>query len=159
MLMNRFETLLVNSSPRRALQRWYEAPQLMKLGGRTPGTRVLEIGARRRSVRYAGHVRLALGDATDLRVAFGIIHHIPDRRAALAEAARVLAARGGFHFGEVTATALARPSFRRLLEHPEEDRFTAGEFLAELPRHGLKVDDRWVTRIGGDYVLGVAQRR
>ncbi|MGP3920625.1 class I SAM-dependent methyltransferase [Nonomuraea sp. 10N515B] len=57
--------------------------------------------ARARLARYAGHVRLAQGDASDLRAAFdagdgpyeamfdfAIIHHIPDWRAALAEVAR-----------------------------------------------------------------------
>lgn len=54
---------------------------------------------------------------------------------------------------------LARPSYRALFDHPDEDRFTAGEFLAELPRHGLVVGDRWQTYIGGDYLLGVATRQ
>ncbi|WP_327582343.1 class I SAM-dependent methyltransferase [Nonomuraea sp. NBC_00507] len=101
MLMNQVETLMVNNPIRRALQRWYETPLLIRLGGRTPGGRVAEIGcgsgygtklildqfgaahvdavdldpamirrARQRLVRYAGRVRLAVGDATDLRAAF-----------------------------------------------------------------------------------------
>lgn len=202
MLMNRIETLLVTNPGRRVLQRWYEAPLLMRLGGRTPGARAVELGcgsgygtqlilkqfgaasvdavdldpamvarARRRLVRHAGRVRLAVGDAVDLRAAFGaddgayeavfdfgIIHHIPAWRDTLAEVARVLAPGGRFFFEEVTATALARPSFRALLEHPKTDRFTAGEFLAELPRHGLRVGERWATRVGGDYLFGVAHR-
>jgi ubiquinone/menaquinone biosynthesis C-methylase UbiE len=45
MLMNRVETALVNSPPRRALQRFYELPTLLRLGGRLPpGARVLEVG-------------------------------------------------------------------------------------------------------------------
>lgn len=200
--MNRIETLVINNPARRALQRFYESPVLRRLGGRTPGVRVAEIGcgsgygtklildkfgatrvdavdldpaliekARRRLVRYAGRVRLAVGDACDLRAAFdagdgayeavfdfGIIHHIPDWRAALAEVARVLAPGGRFFFEEVTAAALARPFYRALFDHPTVDRFTAGEFLAELPRHGLQVGERWVTRIGEDYLLGVAHR-
>jgi ubiquinone/menaquinone biosynthesis C-methylase UbiE len=206
MLMNRIETLVVNSLPRRWLQH-YEARVLARLGGRTPGARVAEIGcgsgygtrlildhfgaasvdavdldpamiahAQRRLVRHAGGVRLAQGSATDLRTAFDAfgggldggydavfdfvtIHHIPNWRDALAEVARVLAPGGRFFFEEVTATALARPSYRVLFAHPTEDRFTAGEFLAELPHHGLRVDDRWHTRIGSDYLLGVATRQ
>ncbi|RKN51238.1 class I SAM-dependent methyltransferase [Micromonospora endolithica] len=43
--MNRMETALINSPPRRWLQRWYEAPWLRRLGGPLPpGARVLEIG-------------------------------------------------------------------------------------------------------------------
>jgi SAM-dependent methyltransferase len=45
MLMNRVETALVNSPPRRALQRRYEVPVLRSLGGMlAPGARVLELG-------------------------------------------------------------------------------------------------------------------
>jgi len=131
--------------------------------------------ATRRLRRYTGRVQLAQGSATDLRAAFSafgggtdasydavfdfaIIHHIPNWRDALAEVARVLKPGGRFFFDEVTATALARPSVRLLTDHPDEDRFTAGEFLAELPRHGLHVGDRWRTRIGGDILLGVATK-
>ncbi|OZM76605.1 16S rRNA (cytosine(1402)-N(4))-methyltransferase [Pseudonocardia sp. MH-G8] len=43
--MNRFETAVVNSPPRRALQRFYETPTLLRLGGMlAPGARVLEVG-------------------------------------------------------------------------------------------------------------------
>ncbi|MDT0276113.1 class I SAM-dependent methyltransferase [Blastococcus goldschmidtiae] len=45
MLMNRVETILMNSGARRALQRWYEAPALLRLGGQlAPGARALELG-------------------------------------------------------------------------------------------------------------------
>ena len=45
MLMNRMETTLINSPPRRWLQRWYEVPALRRFGGPLPpGARVLEIG-------------------------------------------------------------------------------------------------------------------
>lgn len=206
MLMNRIETALVNSPPRRALQRFYEVRLLVDLGGRTPGAAAAEIGggsgygtklildrfgaasvdavdldpkmilrARRRLTRYGPDVRLAQGSATDLAGAFSpfgggttasydavfdfaIIHHIPDWQAAVAEVARVLKPGGRFFFDEVTATALARPSYRLLFDHPTENRFTAGHFLAALALHGLQVDDRWLTRIGSDYVLGVARR-
>lgn len=205
MLMNRMETALINSPPRRALQRFYEVRLLIDLGGRTPGATAVEIGcgagygtkliidrfgaasvdavdldpkmilrAQRRLARYGPSVRLAQGSATDLADAFspvggtdasydvvfdfGIIHHIPDWQAAVAEVARVLKPGGRFFFDEVTAAALARPSYQLLFDHPTENRFTAGHFLAELSLHGLQVADRWRTRIGSDYVLGVAHR-
>ncbi len=45
MLMNPVETLAVNSPPRRWLQRWYETPTLLRIGGRLPpGSRAVEIG-------------------------------------------------------------------------------------------------------------------
>lgn len=135
MLMNRAETALITSPPRRWLQRAYEVPVLLRFGGRlSPGSKALEIGcgsgygsqlvlqrfgaqridaldldpamierARVRLGPYGERVNLVCGSATDLRSAlnaedrsydavfdFGIIHHIPDWRAAVAEAARVL---------------------------------------------------------------------
>lgn len=202
MLMNRAETLLVNSAPRRWLQRFYEIQVLLRYGGRLlPRARALEIGcgsgygaqlvleqfgaaeldavdldpamiqrARRHLANYGDRVRLAQGSATDLRSAlnssdgcydavfdFGIVHHIPDWRAAIAEVSRVLAQGGRFYFEEVTAHALARPIYQRLFDHPTEDRFTAEQFLDELTRRGLVVLGS-VTRISGDYLLGVAAR-
>lgn len=200
MLMNKAETALVNSPPRRWLQRFYETQVLLRFGGRVPpGARALEIGcgsgygtqlvlerfgaasvdavdldpamierASRRLARYGDRVRLVQGSATDLRAAldaddggydavfdFGIVHHIPDWRVAVAEVARVLTPGGRFYFEEVTAHALARPIYQRLFDHPTEDRFTAEQFLDELAHHGLVVLGS-LTRIRGDYLLGVA---
>ncbi|MPY80299.1 MAG: methyltransferase domain-containing protein [Actinophytocola sp.] len=43
--MNKVETALVASPPRRWLQRWYETPTLIRLGGLpAPGSRALELG-------------------------------------------------------------------------------------------------------------------
>lgn len=44
MRMNRIETTLVNSAPRRWLQRAVEVPALLRLGGRMAGGTALEIG-------------------------------------------------------------------------------------------------------------------
>lgn len=190
-MMDRAETALVNSLPRRWLQSCYEAPLLARCGGRLiPGSRALEIGcgsgygtqlmlerfgatrvdavdldpamirrASRRLARYGDRVRLAQGSATDLRAAldaddasyhavfdFGVVHHIPDWRNALAEVARVLRPGGRFYFEEVTAHALAC-----------DDRFTVEQFLDELTRCGLVVLGS-ITRIRGDYLLGAADK-
>jgi ubiquinone/menaquinone biosynthesis C-methylase UbiE len=200
--MNRVETAMVTSPPRRWLQHLYEVPVLLRFGGRLiPGTRALEIGcgsgygsqlilerfgaarvdgvdldpamihrAGRRLAGYGDRVRLAQGSATDLRAAldaddnsygavfdFGIVHHIPDWRTAVGEVARVLTPGGRFYFEEVTAHALARPTYQRLFDHPTDDRFTADQFLDELTRHGLVVLGS-LTRIQGDYLLGVAAK-
>lgn len=101
--------------------------------------------ARRRLRRYRVQVRVGQGSADDLRSAldaddasydavfdFGIIHHVTNWRDAVAEVARDLRPGGRLNYLEVTGTALARPSYRRLLDHPADDRFTAGQFLAEL---------------------------
>ena len=200
--MNRAETWLVNSPPRRGLQRVYEVPALLRIGGRLlPGTRVLEIGcgsgygsqlilerfgaatvdavdldpvmigrAARRLARYGDRVRLAQGSATDLRTAldvdddsygavfdFGIVHHIPDWREAITEVGRVLTPGGRFYFEEVTSHALARSTYRRLFDHPTGDRFSAEQFLDELAHYGLVVLGS-LTRVQGDYLLGVAAK-
>ncbi|AXV07159.1 Methyltransferase [Euzebya pacifica] len=47
MRMNRTETVLVNSPPRRWLQRVVEAPVLLRLGGRMAGGTALELGCGR----------------------------------------------------------------------------------------------------------------
>ncbi|CCG02852.1 class I SAM-dependent methyltransferase [Blastococcus saxobsidens] len=203
MLMNRIETALVDSRPRRALQRWYETPALLRLGGKLPPkARVLELGcgagygtelvleqfgaekvdavdldpqmvdrARRRVSGYGDRVRLVTGDVTDLRQAlgaadgsydavfeFGILHHVEDWRAAVGEVARVLRPGGRFYFDEVTADALATRGYRWLFDHPTRDRFTAAGFIAELERQDLVVGQRWLTRVRGHYLLGVADR-
>ncbi len=44
MILNRAEFALVNNWIRPAVQRWYEAPKLLRLGGRMYGGRALEIG-------------------------------------------------------------------------------------------------------------------
>lgn len=47
MLLNRFETVLMNNPARAAIQRTYEAGKLLRLGGPAPGGRVLEVGCGR----------------------------------------------------------------------------------------------------------------
>lgn len=198
MLMNRVETMLVDSPPRAWLQRWYEVPLLQRLGADLAGARVLEIGcgrgvgtqlllermgaahvtaldldpamvdrARGRLTRFGGRVEVRVGDACRLPAAdasldavvdFAVVHHVPAWREAVAEAARVLRPGGQLVFEEVTRHALRRWSYRTLLRHPEEDRFSAGEFVDELTRHGFSLPMPPVTRFFGDFVLGVAVR-
>ncbi|PFG44902.1 methyltransferase family protein [Georgenia soli] len=127
--------------------------------------------ARRRLQRYNDAVWVECGEAHDLRAVLGAqdatydavfdfaaLHHIENWRSVLAETARVLRPGGRFYFVEVTSAALARPSYRLLFDHPEQDRFGAGQFLAELHHHGLDPAERWKTAIGSDYLLGVAER-
>jgi deazaflavin-dependent oxidoreductase (nitroreductase family) len=123
--------------------------------------------ARTRLGQYGDRVMVSVGDATAIDAAdgsfdavfdFGIIHHVPDWRRAVTEVRRVLVPEGRFYFEEVTSHALDRWSYRQFLEHPEHDRFSATEFVAELERQQLHVGDRWLTRFFGDFVFGVAQR-
>lgn len=90
-----------------------------------------------------GHVHIWCGDASaiaapdavyDAVFDFGIIHHIPDWRAALREVHRVLKPGGRFYAEEVYRAYIQHPVWRLLLDHPQEDRFDHQEFL-----NGLKV--------------------
>jgi ubiquinone/menaquinone biosynthesis C-methylase UbiE len=121
--------------------------------------------AQRRLARYGARVDVRTGDASDLPFApastdavvdFGVIHHVPAWRDAVAEAARVIRPGGQFVFEEVTRHALQRWSYRTFLEHPEQDRFSAQEFVAEVERHGFVLPEPAVTRFFGDFVIGVA---
>lgn len=113
----------------------------------------------------AGTVRLHQADGADLPwpdahfdtvFDFGIIHHIPTRRAAVAEVGRVLRPGGRFYFEEVTRQFIDRTVWRLLLDHPSEDRFDAPQFADELQHNGLDVGGRLARPFFGEYFLGVA---
>lgn len=89
---------------------------------------------------------------------FGILHHVVAWRVAVSEIARVLRPGGRFYFVEVTAHALARPSYRLFLDHPTEDRFSGDEFVTELEKHRLMVGGRRRDLVFDDFVVGVAER-
>lgn len=99
----------------------------------------------------------AEGCSYDAVFDFGIIHHVPDWRRAVSEVARVLRPGGLFFFEEVTTHALSRWSYRTFLEHPTEDRFRGGDFVAELERRGIHVGGNYVERFFGDFVIGVGR--
>ena len=126
-----------------------------------------QIARAQRRLRDENNATVSHGDITQLPMDdgsidavanFGIIHHVPDWRAAVAEVARVLTPGGQFVFEEVTKHALDRWTYRTLFEHPRHDRFTGHDFVDELERHGLVVGGRHTQRFFGDFVLGVAIR-
>lgn len=123
--------------------------------------------ARRRLAPYLPHrVQLSVGDVTaidapdesfDAVFDFGIIHHVPDWQAAVTEVHRVLRPGGRLFFEEVTRHALQRWSYRTFLEHPTANRFSADEFVRELERQDIVVNDNFVQRFFGDFVIGVGR--
>lgn len=103
--------------------------------------------ARARLSPYGHRARVWVGDATAIEAAddtydavfdFGIIHHIPHWRRSLVEVHRVLAPGGCFYAEEVLGRFIRHPIARRLLDHPEVDRFDADGFNRELRRVGLE---------------------
>jgi ubiquinone/menaquinone biosynthesis C-methylase UbiE len=87
---------------------------------------------------------LSLPDASfDLVVDFGILHHVPNWRDALAEIHRVLRPGGEFLFEDLSSETWERglgiPS-KMISDHPYDEMFSKPEFVDELERLGCDVD-------------------
>lgn len=110
---------------------------------------------------------LATGDAAAIEAAdhsfdavvdFGILHHVPNWRDAVAEIARVLRPGGRLLFEEVPRHVLDTWTFRTFTRHPRQDRFEAEEFAEELSLHGLHGSAWLGPRVGGLVFVGSAVR-
>lgn len=104
--------------------------------------------AKKRLAPRGARVRLWTGDVTRIEAPdeaydavfdFGIIHHVPAWRDALREVHRVLRPGGRFYAEEVLARFIGHPVWRRLLEHPQHDRFDRNTFHAALDDQGFRV--------------------
>ncbi len=104
--------------------------------------------ARKRLARRGDRAHVAVGDVEHIDAAdgtydalfdFGIIHHVPDWRAAVREMARVLRPGGRLYAEEILREFIHHPLWRRVLDHPMEDRFDAAGFAAGLEAVGLHV--------------------
>jgi ubiquinone/menaquinone biosynthesis C-methylase UbiE len=115
--------------------------------------------ADRVTFRVGDATALPLGDASaDLVVDFHALHHIPDWRAAVAEAARVLRPGGQLALTEMTARFVDAPWLRAVSRHPA-DRFSTDELLAHLRACGLEVPPGRLRRAAGDrWIQAVATR-
>lgn len=79
----------------------------------------------------------------DLVVDFGILHHVPNWRSALAEIHRVLNIGGEFLFEDLPTETwergIGRP-FKKIADHPYDQIFGKQEFVDELANLGLDVE-------------------
>jgi ubiquinone/menaquinone biosynthesis C-methylase UbiE len=87
---------------------------------------------------------LAFEDSSfDLVLDFGVVHHIPNWRNALAEVHRTLKAGGEFLFEDLSVETwergIGRP-FKRVLDHPYDQMFRTKEFVDELENLGFEVE-------------------
>ena len=179
MILNRVEGAVMNNPVHAAVQRRFEVPRLLAMGGPMRGGRALEVGcgrglgtewildrlgasrvdafdldphmverARARLARRGERVRLWVGSATSIDAPdraydsvfdFGVLHHIPRWRGALGEIQRVLRPGGRFYAEEVLERVILHPFWRRVLDHPLEDRFDAPAFASALEDAGLRV--------------------
>lgn len=123
---------------------------------------MVELARKRLSAYGPDDLLLYVGDAAafaeedaslDAVFDFGIIHHVPEWKRAVAEVARVLRPGGRFFFEEVTSQALNRWAYRTFLERPTENRFSRQEFVTELGRQGVAV------QLGRVVVRGFCNRR
>ena len=124
-------------------------------------SRMIDRAGRRLRTR-GERVRLWTGDVTaiaaddgtyDAVFDFGIIHHVPDWRNAIAEVGRVLRPGRRFYAEEPFGEFITRRAVQRLLEHPEHDRFDHGQFCDALSKAGLELiasSELW--RAGGWFI-------
>ena len=126
----------------------------------------IERARKRLEGKCAGRVTLMQGDAERLNFAdnsfdavfdFGALHHVPDWQRSVAEIRRVLRSGGTFFFEEVTRAALQRWVYRRLFEHPAENRFSEAEFMAEVEGQGLRSAGPMHRTLFGDIFIGAAK--
>jgi ubiquinone/menaquinone biosynthesis C-methylase UbiE len=110
-------------------------------------------------------VNMYVGDAVDLPFksgsldavfGFGFLHHVPDWRRGLSEIARVLKPAGLYYIEELYPSLYQNVITKRILLHPEHDRFTSEDFRMALDRAHLRLADAFELKKMG--ILGVATK-
>jgi ubiquinone/menaquinone biosynthesis C-methylase UbiE len=114
----------------------------------------------------SGRMFLSAADATripfkdrsfDAVFGFGFLHHVPNWQKALVEVARVLKPGGIYYMEELYPAVYANFITRRLLVHPETNRFKSVDLHQELARTGMPLQTALECRFTG--LLGVAVKK
>ena len=92
--------------------------------------------------------------ALDALFGFGFLHHVPNWRRALSEVARVLKSGGVYYMEELYPSLYQNFITKRILLHPEHDRFTSKDLRTELDAAGLSLINAFELKKMG--ILGVA---
>ncbi len=92
----------------------------------------------------------------DALFGFGFLHHVIDWRRALLEIARVLKPGGVYYMEELYPSLYQNAVTKRILLHPEHDRFTSKDLRAEMDMSGLSLVNAFELKKLG--ILGVAKR-
>ncbi|WP_051201883.1 class I SAM-dependent methyltransferase [Ferrimonas senticii] len=72
--------------------------------------------------------------------AFGVIHHVPDWRRAIKELTRVAKPGARFYSMEVFRSLICHPLWKRVLQHPQHDRFDQQQFIQVWQQHGWRLE-------------------
>jgi ubiquinone/menaquinone biosynthesis C-methylase UbiE len=108
-------------------------------------------------VRVADATRLPFADAEfDAAFELGMLHHVPDWRAALGETARVLKPGGVFYFAEPSYGRIHRGLYC-MMGHPKGAGFTADELHRALSDADLQTDGCFRRTPLWD-IVGIARR-
>ena len=95
--------------------------------------------------------------SVDTIFGFGFLHHVPVWKNSMAEIARVLRPGGTYFFEEYYPGAYQNWITRRLLVHPEKDRFNSLELRDAFAGVGLSLQQTFeLSRIG---IIGVAIKK
>ena len=93
-------------------------------------------------------------ETLDALFGFGFLHHVPNWRRALSEVARVLKSGGVYYMEELYPSLYQNMITKRILLHPEHDRFASQDLQTELDSAGLSLKNCFELKKMG--ILGVA---
>jgi ubiquinone/menaquinone biosynthesis C-methylase UbiE len=97
----------------------------------------------------------------DLIFDFGIVHHVPNWKDALAEVHRTLKLHGEFLFEDLSLETWNRGigiPFKRTLDHPYDQMFKKQEFVDELLSQGFAVESQESSPLSFYHFWGRAQK-